>query len=415
MKLPWLAFIESNTSGTGRLFARAAIDQGFRPLMLSADITRYDFVEGDGLDFRRVDTDDVAALVAVCREVFLAGKLAGVASSSEYFVATAAAVAAQLGLSGPDPDAVRECRDKWKQCVRLEAAGVGVPRFQSAASGPVAAEAAREIGLPVVVKPVSGSGSVGVKLCERAEEAGAHAAALLRQEHNERGQLLPRYVLVQQLVSGPEYSVETMGTSVIGITSKRLGPLPHFVEIGHDFPAPVSEREHEIILQTAHDALTALNLGPGPAHIELRLGAQGPKIIEVNPRLAGGFIPELVRLAYGIDLIAETIRQVSGGTPNLERTRRRYASLRFILAPKSGVLSARNNLDAAARVAGVVEARLYLEPGAPLSSRGDFRDRVGHIIAVGETSGMAQRSADRAHAEVNLLVEPAARAEAGGS
>jgi argininosuccinate lyase len=415
MTLRCLAFIESNTSGTGQLFARAAIDQGFRPLLLSANLARYDFVERDRLDSLSVNTDDIEALVAACRGLSQAGRLAGVTSSSEYFVETAAAVASRLGLPGADPEAVRECRDKWKQCLRLEAAGVGVPRFDVAASAPAAAEAARIIGLPVVVKPVSGSGSVGVKLCERAEDASAHAAALLRQAHNERGQLLPRYVLIEQLIIGPEYSVETMGTNVIGITSKRLGPLPHFVEIGHDFPAFLSERENEIILQTAHDALKALNLGWGPAHIELRLGSCGPKVIEVNPRLAGGFIPELVRLACGVDMIAETIRQVSGGTPRLDRTRRRYASLRFILAPQDGVLSARNTLAAAAQVAGVVETRMYLEPGQSLSSRGDFRDRVGHIIAVGETPEIAQESADRGYAEVNLLVEPAARAGVGGS
>lgn len=414
MTLPWLAFIESNTSGTGRLFARAAIDQGFRPVILSADVARYDFVECDGLDSRRVDTDDIEALVAACRGLVPAGTLEGVTSSSEYFVATAAAVAQHLGLPGADPDAIRECRDKWKQRLRLEAAGVGVPQFRVAASGHAAAEAAREIGLPVIVKPVSGSGSVGVKLCERAEDASTHATALLLEEHNERGQRLPRYVLVEQLIAGSEYSVETMGTNVIGITRKHLGPLPHFVEIGHDFPALVTAREDEIILQTAHDALMALNLGWGPAHIEIRYGSGGPKIIEVNPRLAGGFIPELVRLACGIDMIAETIRQVSGGTPHLERTRRRYASLRFILATEGGVLSPRNNLDAAAQVVGVVEARMYLQAGEPLNSRGDFRDRVGHIIAVGETPEMAQESADQAHAKVNLLVEPAARAKTGG-
>lgn len=414
MTLPPLALIESNTSGTGRLFARAAAEQGFRPVILSADPARYDFVGRDGLDSFDVDSDDTEALVAACRGLAPAGELAGVTSSSEYYVATAAAVASRLGLPGAHPEAVRECRDKWKQRLRLEAAGAGAPEFRVAASGRAAVEAAREIGFPVVVKPVSGSGSVGVKLCEQAGEVRAHAAALLRQKRNERGQPLPRYVLVEQLIIGPEYSVETMGTEVIGVTSKRLGPLPHFVEIGHDFPAHFSGREEEIISQAACDALKALNLGWGPAHIELRLGSGGPKVIEVNPRLAGGFIPELVRLACGIDMIGETIRQVAGGAPRLDRTRRRYASLRFILASEGGVLSARNNLDAAAQVPGVVEARLYVKTGERLSRRGDFRDRVGHVIAVGETPVTARESAELAHGKINLLVEPAARAEAGG-
>lgn len=415
MTLPTLALIESNTSGTGRLFARAATEQGFRPVILSADPSRYDFVAHDGLDSFDVDSGDADALVAACRGLAPAGGLAGVTSSSEYFVATAAAVASRLGLPGAHPEAVRECRDKWKQRLRLAAAGVGGPEFRVAAGDSAAVEAAREIGFPVVVKPVSGSGSVGVKLCERDGEVREHAAALLRQTQNERGQPLPPYVLVEQLIEGPEYSVETMGTNVIGITRKRLGPLPHFVETGHDFPAHFSGREGELISQTARDALKALNLGWGPAHIELRLGPGGPKVVEVNPRLAGGFIPELVRLACGVDMIGETVRQAAGGEPRLERTRRSYASLRFILATEGGVLSARNDLDAATRVPGVVEARLYLKPGERVSRRGDFRDRVGHVIAVGETPSGAQAAAELAHGKVNLIVEPAARAGAGAS
>ena len=43
----WLALIESNTSGTGRLFARAAAAQGFRPILLSEDPSRYTYAADD--------------------------------------------------------------------------------------------------------------------------------------------------------------------------------------------------------------------------------------------------------------------------------------------------------------------------------------------------------------------------------
>src|SRR5262245_28001024 len=142
---PWLALIESNTSGTGRLFARAAIQQGYRPILLSADPSRYEYAREDGLDVLRLDTSDRSVLIDACRRLAADPLLAGVTSSSEYFIATAAALASRLGLPAPSPAAVRSCRNKWKQRSRLEAAGVGMPQFRLATSVKAAIKAAEDV------------------------------------------------------------------------------------------------------------------------------------------------------------------------------------------------------------------------------------------------------------------------------
>ena len=172
----WLAFVESNTSGTGQLFARAASQQGFRPILLSNDPARYSYASQDGLDTLQVDTRAETALLDACQRLATDGGLAGVTSSSEYFVAIAASIARRLSLPGPSPGAIRACRDKFRQRRRLQTAGVPMPAFRSATSIKAALDAAQDLGLPVIVKGLSGSGSVGVKLCIDLEEVGAHAA-----------------------------------------------------------------------------------------------------------------------------------------------------------------------------------------------------------------------------------------------
>ena len=362
----WLVFVESNTSGTGWLFARAAAQKGFRPILLSDNPARYSYVSQDGLDTLEVDTRDEWTLLDACRRLVPGAGLAGVTSSSEYFVSTAASVARHLGLAGPSPVAVRACRDKFKQRRRLEKAGVPMPAFRRATSIKTAVHAARELALPVIVKPVSGSGSVGVKLCLSLEEVGAHAVQLLNQRHNERGAPVARRILVESVVLGPEYSVETFDLQVIGITQKHLGPLPDFVEIGHDYPAQLSPTTKKEIEDITQQSLVALGLGWGPAHIELRVSKSGPQIIEVNPRLAGGYIPELVRLSCGIDLISETIVRVVGEQPELRRSGHEHTSIRFILSPEDGTLVGVEGLDQAQSVPGIMEVKLYSQPGAEI-------------------------------------------------
>lgn len=399
----WLVFVESNTSGTGRLFAQVAQRHGLRPMVLAVAPERYRYVAEDELASRRVDTQDVQALLGVCHELAAGAGVAGVWSSSEYFIAMAAQVSAALGLVGPCAAAIVACRDKYEQCVRLYAAGVRVPAFQVADSVAGAVAAAEQLGYPVVVKPVDGSGSVGVRCCVDAAEVRMHVAHLLGQRFNERGLPVTGRVLVEMLVQGPEYSVETFGMQVVGVTAKYLGAAPFFIEVGHDFPARLSDAAYAAITDVALRALTALGLGWGPAHIEVRLDASGPVIIEVNPRLAGGFIPELVRIAQGVDLIDATVRLVVGEQVVLERSAAGFAAIRFLLPTSEqfglrgqGVLLRVDGLDAVGEVPGVVGVAMYQAVGSEVRRSGDFRERLGHVIARGETGAQAAAVADQA-------------------
>jgi biotin carboxylase len=402
----WLAFIESNTSGTGRLFARAAAAQGLRPVVFSADPARYPYVAEDGITTVRVDTQDDQALFDACQRLAAAAGLAGVASSSEYFIATAAALAERFGLPGPRPRAITNCRDKYLQRVCLHDAGVGVPAFRAADSVAEALAAAADLSYPVVVKPINGSGSIGVKSCGDADAVRDHATTLLQQQQNERGQPVPQRILVEELAVGQEYSVEVFNGCIVGITQKYLGRPPYFIEIGHDFPATLPLLDEQAIQQTVRRALDALDLGWGPIHAELRLTEAGPRIIEVNPRLAGGFIPELVRLASGMDLIAETVRLVIGHMPQLQRTNNMCAAIRFILLEQDGTLVEVGELDAAARLAHVVSVKRYPRASARVRCFGDFRDRIGHVIACACTPETARAAAAAAQQRIEVIIRP---------
>lgn len=405
MSISCIAFIESNTSGTGRLFARAARQLGFRPVMVSAAPQRYSYVEEDHIEVLRANTSDLQHLLQVLRKLAAEQQIAGIMSSSDYFVESAAMLALELGLPGPSPVALHHVKNKFEQRKRLQTAGVPVPGFFSAVDEFEAAEMACQMGFPVVVKPCSGSGSYGVKLCRDSEEGKSHALALLAVRCNERGQPLPRCVLVEEMVHGPEFSVETFNESVVGITAKHLGKLPYFVETGHDFPAELDETGSRMAGEVALRALAALGLGWGPAHTELRITAKGACVIEVNPRLAGGFIPELVRLASGIDLIHSSVAQASGRQPEFNRTAGRHASIRFLLPAASGEFAGISGEEAAYRIPGVAQIDIYRKAGDPVHLQGDFRDRVGHVIAVAETGAGAKCAADAACRQITVRVK----------
>jgi S-sulfo-L-cysteine synthase (3-phospho-L-serine-dependent) len=279
---------------------------------------------------------------------------------------------------------------------------VAVPAFRVASSAVEAIRAAGEIGFPVVVKPLDGSGSVGVRACATPLEVGRQAATLVSRAAA-AGE--PRRVLVEALVGGAEYSVEVFSGRVVGITRKHLGDPPAFVEAGHDYPADVPDDVARALVEAATRGTAVLGLGWGPLHWELRVEEGRAVPIEVNPRLAGGFIPELVRRAEGIDLIRETLRLVVGETPDLARRRHGHASIRFLFAPVAGRLGGAAGIAEASAEPGVEEVALYRSPGDELAIHGDFRDRIGHVLACAERPAAAAAAAERGSEAVRIEVD----------
>ena len=389
----WLVLVESNTTGSGRLFAASARRLGLRPVLLSRDPARYLYVAADGVDARTVDTTSTDALLAACAA--LGGRIAGVTSSSEYSIGVASEVARALGRPHPDPDAIRACRHKHTQRLRLRSAGVPGPAFAAAVDPAAAVSAAERIGYPVVVKPVAGSGSIGTRSCASPAEVRATAAAVL--DADPAALALPPQdaVMVEEQLDGAEYSVETLDDQIVGVIRKRLGPEPYFLEIGHDFPAPLRPAVRAAIEATALAALRSLGLAWGAAHVELRYSeAAGPRLVEVNPRLAGGMIPRMIQEARGIDMIHQMVAKAAGRAEALRPTRALAAAIRFLVAPESGRLLEVAGVPAARRVPGVVEVGMTCRPGQDVRIRHSFQDRLGYVIATAETGNVAAQAAD---------------------
>ncbi|MER5474550.1 ATP-grasp domain-containing protein [Streptomyces sp. NPDC002685] len=405
-----LLLVESNTTGTGRLFARRAAELGVVPVLLSTDPARYPYAAQDGLRTVVVDTSDESELRAAADALAAEAPIAGVLTSSEYYVPAAAALAARLGLPGPSADAVRAVRDKARQRRILAAAGVGVPGFAVVERVEAAVSAAAATRLPVVVKPVQGSGSLGVRLCAGLDEVAGHARTLLAETTNERGVATPGRILVEEYLTGAEFSVEVFGAEAVVTVAKHVGPLPAFVEVGHDVPATLPADLERELRRTAVRAVTALGLGWGAAHVELRLDGPVAKVIEVNPRLAGGMIPELVRRACGVDLVRAQVLAALGRPADPERGRYGRASIRFLTADRDGSLAPdlSEATARARRVPGVVEAALYRAPGEPVGPATDFRGRLGHVIALADhPTGAADAAAQGVTALAEAVSYPA--------
>lgn len=411
-----IAFVEASLSGSGFQAMRHARELGCEVLFLTREIGYYAARSG-------VRREDIAALgeiiatetndaEAVVKTLADGGAVDAVLSAGEHHVHIAAAAATELGVRGLTADAGRLARDKRLAAERLASAGIRVPRFRAVRSVADVAGAESALGCPLVVKPVDGTASVGVRYCRSAHEVREQVAALLARDRNPRGQPYAREVLLTEYVDGAEVSVETLTaagvTEVLGITAKRVGPLPYFVEIGHTFPAPLPADQESACAAVARSALRALGMDRGAAHIEMRLTGEGPVVIEVNARPAGDHITTLVRLATGVDPLREWVRLHLDDQPPRRWGRPEGAASVRYLTPPPGLVTEVGDLSTAGGHRWVHEVTVRVRPGDRVGPLRSSHDRCGHVITTARTPGDALRRAERVHDAVRVGVRPVA-------
>lgn len=412
-------FVESNTTGTGRATVERLLREGERVTFLAREPGKYPFLTAGtpGLAVFPAETNDVEEVVRQVEEIRRREPVDALLTFSDYYVAIVAEAAARLGFRYLDPEAARNCRDKSRTREALRRAGLPVPGFRVVSSWEEALRASREVAYPCVLKPVTESSSKGVLQVRNADELLAHFREVHGWRENARRQALAGRVLVEDLLDGPEFSVETFTrqrgqTHVIGITTKHLSDPPLFVEMGHDFPSRIEPERGRALVRAVLAALEALGYDFGPAHTEVRLTAAGPVVVEVNPRLAGGMIPELVCNALGVDLAGALLAQLTGREADLTPTRAAWSSIRFLTAPRRGRLAAVRGLEEARRLPGVKEVILGKPLGAEVQPAEEATHRLGHVITCGPDAGDVARQAKAALASLELVLEEPAVPEA---
>jgi hypothetical protein len=113
------------------------------------------------------------------------------------------------------------------------------------------------------------------------------------------------------------------GRTLFGtVTAKETTGPPHFVEVahrgGHQFAGPPTARR--VIDDLAGGVLRAARIRTGLVHLEFRLTAGGPAIMEFAVRTPGDFIRDLVAAAHGFDPYRAVVQLAMGLAPDLPAT-----------------------------------------------------------------------------------------------
>lgn len=282
----------------------------------------------------------------------------------------------KLGLTGISYDTAVKATDKGEMIKAFEAANVEHPWYYIITDH--TAPLPEGITYPCITKPTDNAGSRGVMLVDSREEL---EAALAYSSENGRSGA----VIVEEYMVGPEVSVEVIVWQgvprVLQITDKLTTGAPHFVEMGHSQPSRLPEEDQENIRDLACRAVKAVGINCGPAHVEIMLTEEGPKMVELGARMGGDCITtHLVPLSTGIDMIKATIDICLGQTPDIDTKFQKGSAIRFFDAP-CGTITAIKGVEEAKAIPGVQEIAFTKQVGDRVGDIGSSTDRAGFVIA----------------------------------
>ena len=305
----------------------------------------------------------------------------GILAFAEPHVLAAALAQDRLGLPGPSLHAVVLSRNKALQRACFASFGLLQPEFVVAADALAGAEWAAS-RLPVVLKPLSASGSIGVELVTgppRLREAARERAVAGR-------------VLVETAVEGPEFSWEGFvrdGHVLFGnVTAKETTGPPHFVEIAHRCGHRFADAEQRRSVDALAEAVIgALGMRTGVVHLEFRMAATGPVIMEVAVRTPGDFLMDLISMTYGFNSYRVGVQLALGLPVDLPLTAQPVSQpgIWYPLCPPGEVVRI-EGLDEVETHPGVVRVALKVKPGdrvQPIVSSGT---RIGCVLVTGDTA-----------------------------
>ena len=278
-----------------------------------------------------------------------------IAPGIDWPVGIAARVAERMGLPHPiDGPTAGLAVSKLKQRERLAEAGVPQPRWE------LVSETQPGLSVPSVVKAPDRQGQKGLALVRSKEELPAAIGRAIEESRS-------GVAIVEELVDGPEVTVNAFSVRgdfhPLTVTDRLTAEPPAFgVALAHVWPSEAGGQAAEV----AGAAVEALGIQDGPTYTQLRIGPEGPQVIEVAARLGGGHDAELARAALGVDLNGLALQAALGESiwsAALHAVPQVGGAIVRFLVPPEGVLQEVEGVEEARAVDGVHEVRIYRERG----------------------------------------------------
>lgn len=350
-------------------------------------------------EYYNVSTIDEAGISALAEKV----KPDGIMTLATDLPMRALAMATtKLCLPGIRYDTAIKATDKGEMIKAFEAGDVEHPWFFILKDEDDLKRVLPSLSYPCVIKPTDNAGNRGVSYAK--DEVELLSLYSYSHDNSHSGD-----VIIEEYMEGQEVSVEIIVyhgiVHILAVTDKLTQGKPFFVEIGHSEQSQLGETDVARIKDLATRAVKAIGIDNSPAHVEIMLTKDGPKMVELGARMGGGCITtHLVPLSTGIDMIQSVMDMAMGQSPDVTPKFDKGSALRHIVGIEGEIVSV-GGLEEARTYPGVTEVTMLKGIGDKVGYFKNGADRIGYVIAQGKDAADAVRICEEAMKLIRINVK----------
>ena len=324
--------------------------------------------------------------------------------------------------TGNVPELSDARRDKWEMAKAVAKAGVPHLRQLFSADADEIAAWIAESGLAdhdLVVKPPNSGGTDDVHIVPAGSDAWRPLLARMTTEVNHLG-MVNGGILIQEFAPGNEFLIDSYSVDgkhglvdVCRYTKVRKGDRIGIYD-RVDFLAPDDEQT-QIVWEYTVTVLDALGFRNGCGHAEVMLTPDGPRLIEIAERPAGGGHQLISKMATGSNHILRTVRHWVHGEFKPSYELLQHLCGVFISAPDNGIWRNAEIFDEVDQLPTYATKNFPKGTGDWVESTTDLTNFLAWVILTGPTEEAIDADYRRLkELESQIVIEPAERPAGAG-
>lgn len=262
-------------------------------------------------EYYNVSTTDKNAVLDLAKQLKVDGI---VAYASDPAAPTAAFVAEKLGLPTSPYKSVEILSKKHLFRKYLAEHGFNVPKAKSYTTFEDAEKDIDSFHLPVMVKPVDSSGSKGInKLTDKSQLKAFVEDAL--SYSRDKIFLIEEFIVKNgPQISGDAFSVDgKLVFHCLGNEFYSSKADKDFAPLGECWPSIMPKKVIDDLTVDLQRLITSLGMKSTAYNVEAIYGTDGKVyILELGARSGGSLIPQVTKLATGVDMVPYVIKAAAG-------------------------------------------------------------------------------------------------------
>ncbi|WP_181150842.1 ATP-grasp domain-containing protein [Paenibacillus sp. PCH8] len=312
--------------------------------------------------------------------------IAALLTPGENAIEIGGQIRSEFGIPGMQRNQAEAVRNKWIMKQMLHQRGIRTSEIAIALHEQDYIRFTDAHGFPIIVKPLSGYGSINTFKLSSKEEL-IHYLQNLRQEQQRD--------LLEEFINGTEFHCDSIVSKGKVVFSSVSQYLYNCLDIATEqkppasitFPEGTEANFIHRIKQLNEQVIAALGINQSVTHAELFLTPEGEVVFgEIGARIGGSHVmPPCIKNTHGVDFF-EAVTDLEVGIYEFTRQETSNKFTGMICFPsRAGVIQSISGMEDYEDISGIIEFNVSYQVGQRAGDVSDTMTRSGFAIVEGDS------------------------------